>query len=164
LARFGKGIVVNFLNSKYMNIKRAIGFSILLWVFTFVIWSIIIFIPALVDKMMLQYFIYWVLLVPVVLFLAKWYYKQDPPSVKKALQLGTFALVVMFVLDAIITIPLFIAPQQEVGYWAGLEFFYVQWQMWVSFVWFMALMLFAGWEFDRTFTKAAAPESMKDEE
>ncbi|MBU0596971.1 hypothetical protein KJ641_00680 [Patescibacteria group bacterium] len=144
-----------------MNIKRSLGFSVLLWVFIFVIWSIIIFVPGLKDKMMYQYIVYWVLMIPLVIVLTKWYYKQESISIKKALKLGVFALIVGAILDMIITIPLYIVPQIAGTYMEGLQHFYSQWEMWVGFAWLLILMAYSAWEFDRTYTKR---ESTKVEE
>ena len=144
-----------------MNIKRALGFSFLAWIFIFVIWSLLIFIPVIKDLMMLQYVIYWILLIPLVLLLAKWYFREDPPTLKTGLLLGVFALVVMFLLDLIITIPLFIMPQHNGEFMTALSAFYSQWEMWVGFAWFLALLAYAGWEFDQTFTKGGEVKSVE---
>ncbi|MFA4830671.1 MAG: hypothetical protein WC862_03605 [Patescibacteria group bacterium] len=141
-----------------VNIKRALGFGVLLWVFIFVIWSVIMFVPVLKGRLAVQYVIELAVMIPLVLLLAKWYFKQDPPSVKKGLLLGILSLFVMAVLDLTITLPLFVGPQAG-GYTAGLKQFYGSWQMWVSFAWFLILCVFAGWEFDRTFTKNSATKS-----
>ena len=75
--------------------------------------------------------------------------------------LGVFALIVGAILDMIITIPLFIAPQIAGTYMEGLQHFYGAWEMWVGYVWLLILMAYSAWEFDRTYTKR---ESTKVEE
>jgi hypothetical protein len=140
-----------------MNIKRALAFSLMLWAFIFVAWSIVMFIPALKDKLTAQHIVNWVLLIPMALLLAKWYFKKDSPSVKKGLYLGFFSLVIGAILDLAITISLFIGPQQG-GYMAGLTYYYTRWELWVGFVWFLVLMIFAGFEYDCTFTKDVVGE------
>ena len=127
-----------------MNYKRALIFSLLLWVIIFVVISILIFLPVLKDNEMAMQVVYWVLLVPIVLLLAKWYFKGDAPTTKKGLFLGVFALLVGTVLDLIITVPLFIKSYSE---------FYLDWKMWVGFAMVIILTTFAGFEFDGTYSK-----------
>ncbi len=136
-----------------MNIKRALGFGALMWIFIFVLWSIIIFIPALQDKETTQFVVYWVLLIPVVLLTAKWYFKADPPTLKKGILLGIIALVVGSILDAIITVPLFIEGNYG-------EFFLNK-LMYIGYAWFLILTAYAGYEFDGTFTKPKVEQEDK---
>ncbi len=134
-----------------MNIKRALGFGVMMWILIFVAVSIIMFLPFLEGREVLPYLIYWVVLVPMVLFSAKWYFRVDPPTLKKGFFLGVIGVLVGTVLDLIITIPLFIA--QDISYAEGLKEFYGIWPFWVSLAWFILLCAYAGWEFDGTFSK-----------
>jgi hypothetical protein len=134
-----------------MNIKRAIGFGIMMWVFIFAVFSIIMFLPFLEGKTTWQYVIYWVVLIPMVLLATKWYFKADPPAMKKGFLLGVIGLVVGSILDLAITVPLFIS--QGISYGEGLAELYGNWQILVSFGLFLVLCTYAGWEFDATFTK-----------
>ncbi|MBI4993261.1 MAG: hypothetical protein HZC26_03980 [Candidatus Magasanikbacteria bacterium] len=87
---------------------------------------------------------WWILEIPVVLLLAKWYFKADPPTAKKGFLLGLIGLVVSMTLDAVITVPLFVKSYAA---------FYGSWQLWVGLVEILILCVLAGWEFDKTFTK-----------
>lgn len=134
-----------------MKLPRAIAFGIIMWILIFVILSIIMFTPTLKDKTLAQNIIFWILLIPVTLFAAKWYFKQDAPSVKKGFWLGIIGLLSASVLDLIITIPLFIA--QGRSYAVALQEFYGNWMTWVGLLEFVLLCVVAGYEFDKTFTK-----------
>lgn len=127
-----------------MNLKRAVGFGVLMWIFVFVLWSIILFIPLFRDSKMLQFLVYWVLLIPVVLSTAKWYFKSDPPTIKKGIVIGIVALVVGAILDAIITVPLFIGSYSE---------FFLNKLMYIGYLELVILTAYAGFEFDATFSK-----------
>jgi hypothetical protein len=122
-----------------MNIKRAIGFGVLLWIFIFVMWSIIIFLPYLKDHVNLQHIVWYVVEIPLVLLLAKWYFKQRKPNIKEGFLLGVVALLVGVVLDVAITVPLFVKSYSQ---------FYGSWMLYVGFVELLVLTTLAGWEFD----------------
>ncbi len=122
-----------------MNYKRAIGFGILLWVFIFVIYSILIFIPALKEQKLTQNIIFWVLNVPLTLSLAKWYFIKDVPNIKKGLYLGLIGLAVGTILDLIITVPFFIKSYTA---------FYSEWMLYFGYIETLLLCIFAGAEFD----------------
>lgn len=87
---------------------------------------------------------WWILEIPVVFLLAKWYFKADPPTVKKGFLLGIVGLVISVALDAVITVPLFVKSYSA---------FYGSWQLWVGLVEVVILSVLAGGEFDKTFTK-----------
>ena len=133
-----------------MNYKRALGFGALLWVFVFILWSIIAFLPWLKDIMWLQYVIWYVVEIPLVLLLAKWYFKQDKPNLKKGVVLGVIGLIVAAVLDLVITVPLFIGSYSQ---------FYGQWMLWVGFVLVLVLTAIAGAEFDGPVSKTEKVEA-----
>ncbi|OGH69935.1 MAG: hypothetical protein A3C90_00430 [Candidatus Magasanikbacteria bacterium RIFCSPHIGHO2_02_FULL_51_14] len=149
----GRAWRINFAQSNLlcMKLPRAIAFGIIMWILIFVILSIIMFTPTLKDKTLAQNIIFWILLIPVTLFAAKWYFKQDAPSVKKGFWLGIIGLLSASVLDLIITIPLFIA--QGRSYAVALQEFYGNWMTWVGLLEFVLLCVVAGYEFDKTFTK-----------
>lgn len=134
-----------------MNLKRAIGFGVMMWVLIFVAFSIIMFLPFLAGKTTWQYVIYWILFIPIALLTTKWYFKADPPTTKKGFMLGVIGLVVGSILDLVITIPLFIS--QGRSYAEGLAEFYGNWEILVSFGLFVVICTYAGWEFDGTFSK-----------
>ncbi|MFH1286644.1 MAG: hypothetical protein ABII02_02745 [Candidatus Magasanikbacteria bacterium] len=125
-----------------MNIKRAIGFGVMLWVLIFIEVSAVMFIPSLENKIMTQHIIHWIILIPMVLLLAKWYFKVDPPTLKKGVFLGLIGLVIAIILDLIITVPFFV---KDYG-------FFGDWKLWVGMVEAILLTAFAGFEFDETYT------------
>jgi len=131
-----------------MNYKRQIQFGIMLWVVLFVIYSIIIFIPFLQGLELLQSIIFWVINIPILVFLSKWYFKGVKPTWKRGLQLGIIAVVVGTVLDLIIT-QLFIAG----NYQDFLKEFYGNWMLYIGFLEVILITTLAGAEFDGTFSK-----------
>lgn len=128
-----------------MNYKRALVTGIMLWVIIFAVISILMFLPPLVDNKIMQFGIYWLLLIPIVLSLCKWYFKMDAPNLKKGFVLGVVILGVSVLLDIIITVPLFVK---------SYSVFFGDWMMYVGYFEILLLSIFAGWEFDKTFTSA----------
>lgn len=122
-----------------MNIKRAIKAGIMLWILIFVLWSIIMFMPYLKDHLNIQYLVWWIVEVVLVLLLAKWYFKQRKPNTKEGFLLGIILLVCGTILDLIITVPLFVKSYGE---------FYGDWRMWAGFGILLITATLAGWEFD----------------
>ena len=92
-----------------MKLLRAILIGALLWVLIFVEWSILIFAPVLKDLGNWQFLIHYIVLIPIVIFGASYYYKSKDKV--NGFLLGTVMLVTGLVLDAIITVPLFVGPQ-----------------------------------------------------
>jgi hypothetical protein len=127
-----------------MNIKRAVGFGAMLWIAAFVSISILMFAPWFKESAS-RYQIAWILLeIPVVLLLAKWYFKMNIPTVKKGFLLGVIGLITSSVLDLIITIPLFLAPNTD----TPIGDFFFDWKMLVGFGLVLVLTTYAGYEFD----------------
>jgi hypothetical protein len=134
-----------------------------MWAGIFVILSILMFIPFLQDKDLVQFIIYWILLIPLTLLVAKWYFKQDSPTVKKGILAGLVVLTVICILDFVISV--FFVKFSDFFY--GNIYFYTQFilfikiydlcsgnpYLYVGFVELLALTAFAGYEFDSTYTK-----------
>lgn len=127
-----------------MKYTRMLGFGAMLWIAAFVVISVVMFTPWFKESTLRVMATWWVLEVPAVLLLSKWYFKADPPTVKKGFLLGIAGLFVSMVLDAIITVPLFVKSYSA---------FYGSWQLWVGLAEILVLCVLAGWEFDKTFTK-----------
>lgn len=127
-----------------MNYKRAVLAGLMMWCLIFVVLSGLMFAPFLVDKIMTQYLIFWVLLIPMTLMIAKWYFKMDPPNLKKGIMLGLLILAVSTVLDIFITVPFFVKSYAA---------FFGDWKLQVGVFEMLALCAYAGWEFDGTYTK-----------
>ena len=136
-----------------MNIKRSILFGVLLWAIIFVVLSLLMFTPFLAGKVLLWHIVFWVLLVPIVLGLCKWYFKENPPTMKKGVLLGVAALVIGIVLDMALTMPLFILPQG-----GSYVAFYSDRMLYFGMAEVLILTTFAGVEFDATYSK---PEKEK---
>ncbi len=128
----------------YMNYKRAIVFGLMLWLAIFIVLSLLMFIPVLKESNWAVNIVFWILLVPMVLLLSKWYFKQEPPTVKKGLVLGIIALSVSIVLDILITVPFFVG---------SFAVFFGDWMLWAAMFEILLLTVFAGMEFDATFSK-----------
>jgi hypothetical protein len=129
-----------------MKHKRAIITAVIIWLSIFIILSILMFLPFLKEKEMIQYFIFWVLLIPITLFSAKWYFRMDPPTLKKGLYLGLIILGVSLVFDIFITVPVFVKSYM---------IFFGNWRLYIGFSEIILLCTYAGWEFDDTYTKAS---------
>ena len=108
-----------------MKYARMLAFGAMLWVAAFVVISIVMFTPWFKDNTLRVMATWWVVEIPVVLLLAKWYFKLDPPTIKKGFLLGLVGIVVSMVLDAVITVPLFVKSYPA---------FYGSWQLWVGLV------------------------------
>ncbi|MBI5222403.1 MAG: hypothetical protein HY980_02815 [Candidatus Magasanikbacteria bacterium] len=127
-----------------MKLPRAVIFGATLWIAAFVVISIVMFTPWFKENMLRVMVVWWILEIPVVFLLAKWYFKADPPTIKKGLLLGLIGLVVSMALDAVITVPLFVKSYAA---------FYGDWKVWFGLIEVLILCVLAGGEFDKTFTK-----------
>jgi CDP-diglyceride synthetase len=125
-----------------MNIKRMLLTGLMLFIDIILILSLFIYIPVLNTKPLIQNIIFFVLMVPLVLLSAKWYFKVNPPTVTKGLILGTVVLLVVLVLGSLVSFNCF-------GNYC--QFFSV-WNVVFSFFEILVLFVYAGWEFDSTFT------------
>ena len=137
-----------------MNIKRAIGFAFLLYISSFIVFTATAIIlgidlESLEGMSTMGYVIGWVLYIPIVLLLAKWYFKKDPPTLKKGFWLGVIAITTSLLFDGVSVLGTYFAGE-------SLDIFvrmYSSWEFYVSVVWVILLCTFAGFEFDKTFTK-----------
>lgn len=121
--------------------------GIVVWCLIFATLSVLMFTPFLKDKVMVQYGIFWFLLIPMVLLASKWYFKMDPPNMMKGLCLGLIFIGVSLILDIVFTVPFFVKSYAK---------FFGDWKLYVGFGEILLLCIYAGWEFDDTYTK---PES-----
>ena len=136
-----------------MKLPRAIAFGILLYAASFVMY---VAVTALFGigmgfadlPTLLMYVVAWILYIPLVLFLAKWYFRKDPPTVKKGFWLGVIAIGVAAVGDLIFVLPFFAGENTQLFY-----AHFASWEFYMTVAWIIGLATFAGWEFDKTFTK-----------
>ena len=135
-----------------MNYKRAIWFGIMLYLSSFVVYGAYALLGMAPDSYEISfkaYLVNWILYIPIVLLLAKWFFKQVEPSPKRGLELGVVAILVAFVADGLGVVATLAAGQ-------SLEAFiqlYADWKFYFTVMWVVLLTVFAGWEFDRTFTR-----------
>lgn len=127
-----------------MNYKRGLATGVMLWVVILITISILRLIPWFLDRRLILFGIFWVLLIPEVLLMCKWYFKMDEPNLKKGFGLGVVLLLVTLALDVIITVPLFVK---------SYSVFFGDWMMYVGYAEILILSICAGFEFDKTFTK-----------
>jgi len=126
------------------NFKRAILFGLLWWLIAFITISILMFLPWFRDVELRWNIAWFVLETPLTLLWAKAYFKTDAPHIIKGVKLAVTALVVSVILDAIISVSLFIHSYQE---------FFGNWVMYIGYLIFFVLTIYAGGEFDATYTK-----------
>ncbi len=86
--------------------------------------------------------------IPIVLLLAKWYFKKVLPTVKNGLQLGIVAIIVSLIFDGL-SIGATIAVGQSIDVFTAL---YTDWKFYVTVIEILLLTTFAGFEFDATDT------------
>ncbi len=127
-----------------MNLKRALVFGVLVWIVAFVVILILMFTPWFKESQLRIQIGWWVLEIPAVLLLAKWYFKMGLPTAKKGFLLGVIGLLTGTVLDMVITVPLFVK---------SYAVFYSNIWMYVGFVLMLLLTTYAGYEFDGTYSK-----------
>ena len=137
-----------------MNIKRAILFSIMLYLASFVGFFVVQLLPgeqSLTEvPSLLSFIVGWVINIPIVMLLAKWYFKKVLPTAKNGLQLGIVAIVVSLVLDGM-SIMATLAAGQSIDVFTAL---YRDWKFYVTVIEILLLTTFAGFEFDATDTPA----------
>lgn len=130
-------------------VKRAIQFGIIYWVIIFVVVSILLFIPGAAGNDLWQNIILWIALIPITLGLARWYFRNIDPTPINGVKLWVVLMIVGFILDTVITVPLFISQQFDGNTSAAFQSFYSDWKLYVGFAWSLLLLLYAGYEFDR---------------
>ena len=138
-----------------MNIQRAIGFALGL----FILASFVFFIAMLafgeVSLSVIPSFgvfiVGWIALIPCVLVLAKWYFKQVPPTAKTGLTLGLITLALGLLLDGVALLVM-IVLNQSIEIFGAL---YTDWKVYVIVLEVLLLTTYAGYEFDATYTASS---------
>lgn len=134
-----------------MNYKRALAFALLLYVITFVIFGAIQYFYQ--SMSLTACIIFWLLNIPVVLMLSKWFFKMDAPTAKKGFLLGVLAVLVGVTLDIVLFGASAIAQGLSIS--EMLKTMYTDWKMYVALGEVILLTTLAGTEFDATYTKRA---------
>ncbi len=132
-----------------MNIVRALLFSVMLYATSFVVYALSSFIGSPDDPTLGQYILFWVLNIPLILLLAKWYFKVEAPTYLHGLYLGIIAVIVAFLFDGV-SIFATAAAGKSIDVFKSM---YTDWKFYVTVVEILALCTFAGFEFDKTYTK-----------
>jgi len=91
-----------------MKIQRAILSGAIIWILIFISFAIMDFVPVIKDSELQKTLILYVLLIPIVLFGVKFYYKKG--SKTSGILLGIVVAITGLTLDAIITVPVVIIP------------------------------------------------------
>jgi hypothetical protein len=129
-----------------MNKKRAVLTGLIGYPLYAGVWFAITYIPYVNTSQWTQYITFYILFVPIALFLAKWYFREDSPSTaQKGLFLGISVAIVFSVIDNILGIP------TNVG--GGYADFYLNWYMFFMYIEIIFMFTYAGFEFDDTFTE-----------
>jgi len=89
-----------------MRFGRAIVVGALAWILIFVEWSVIMFAPVLKDLGNMQWAVHYVVLILIAIFCAWLYYRSGDKA--NGFVLGMIMLIIGVILDAAITVPLFI--------------------------------------------------------
>lgn len=145
-----------------MNWKRAIAAGFGIYAVVFVVYMIAAELGYVsYEEVTLSGFVLmWVVNVPAVLLLAKWYFKMDAPTAKKGFYLGVVAIIVGFILDSV-----FVAMSYSGG--APIDQFNELLGSWMSYVTIAEVLLlatYAGYEFDGTYSAPQVVASEKKEE
>jgi len=91
-----------------MKTTRAIISGIFIWILIFISFSIMSYIPIIKDSDIQQSLIVNLLLIPIVILGAKFYYKSG--EITNGLLLGIFMSIIGLILDGLITVPFVIVP------------------------------------------------------
>ncbi len=124
-----------------MKIKRAILISILVWVIAVFLYSISYYIPVLKDADLQANVVLFVAVVPLVWLGCSYYYKKDKNT--QGYKIGLIMLSISIILDALITVPVFIIPNGgnyydffiSISFWAiAFEFLVIAILYWYACV------------------------------
>lgn len=132
-----------------MKITRALLFSVMLYAASFVVYALASFVGNIYEPTWLQYSLFWVFNIPIVLFLAKWYFKMQEPTVNRGVILGCISILVAFFFDGV-SILATAAAGKNIDMFKVM---YGDWKFYITVVEIIALCAFAGYEFDGTYTK-----------
>lgn len=138
---------------KDLNLKRAIGFSVLFYIVSFILFALmsVVFGTSLDTKPneipVLQCVVYLLSLIPAILVCAKWYFRKFQPSTRRGVFLGIFALIISCALDLVL-----VTTSMPDGGIDMLGNLYADWKFFATIVILVGTSAYAGFEFDRTYT------------
>lgn len=112
-----------------MHTKRAITSGLIIWILGVASFIASFFIPIMGDPELQANIVLMIAIIPCTILGARFYYKKGHTT--HGLKLGVFLFLIAIVLDAIITVPVFIMPEggnhleffTEPGFWLiGVEY------------------------------------------
>ena len=118
-----------------MKITRAITSGIIIWVLVFITFAIMSFIPVIKNSELQQNLILYILLIPIVTFGAKHYYKKD--KFTNGFTIGLIMSIVGLFLDTFITIPFVIIPHN-----GNYTSFFINPLLWITIIEFILIVYF----------------------
>lgn len=132
-----------------MNIIRALLFSVMLYVASFIVYALAMYTSPSTTPTLAQYIAYWAVTIPVTLILAKWYFKMGDPTFKNGLMLGLIAVGVAFFFDGV-SILATASAGKSIKIFQDM---YTDWKFYATVLEVIVLCAIAGSEFDKTYTK-----------
>jgi len=90
----------------------------------------------------------WLVNIPLIFFLGKWYFRNVSPTVQHGLQLGVVAIGVALLCDALLAFVTVVAGQPVDAFVA----LYTDWKLYATIFEIILLTTYMGYEFDGTFT------------
>jgi len=134
-----------------MNYSRASVFGVVAALFSFALTYLLAILPVALGGFLAQYIFFLIFFIPFLLLLTKWYFRSVPASFKQGLLLGLWSTGVSVGVYAII-FSIFMGLSAGFVFSDLIDLFYSS-----GFIIFictlLAVTVFAGWEFDTTYTK-----------
>ena len=118
-----------------MKIIRAILSGTIIWVFIFISFTIMSFIPVIKNSELQQNLILYVILIPIVIFGSKFYYKKEQNT--NGFIIGFIMAVTGLLLDTLITVPYVIIPHN--GTYTS---FFINPLLWITIIEFILISYF----------------------
>ena len=91
-----------------MNWKRLLWQGILFWIVLFVLISIVMFLPFLAGKIVIQNIIVFIIDIVAAFIFATWYFQKAKGGIGNGIIFGIGILLIGIILDMIITVPLYV--------------------------------------------------------
>ena len=133
-----------------MNYPRAIGFGVAYYAISFTLYGILMRLGIVTAHMTMGgYVIWWLLNIPILLLLAKWFFSKVTPSTQSGALLGIVTMVIVACLDGL----LFLAFRQYGSDTTQFTEAYSSWQLYVAYLEILLLTTYAGYEFDKRVPK-----------
>jgi len=122
-----------------MKVARTITSGAMIWLLIFITFTIMSFIPVVKNSEIQQNLILYVVLIPIVIFGAKFYYKSGDKT--NGFIIGGIMAVIGLILDALITVPFVIMPHN-----GSYVSFFINPLLWITTIEFI-LIVFLFWKY-----------------